>query len=71
MRESIELVADEICGKDQLTKKQNWMTADILQKVEERRISKNQKDHVGYKKLKQEIQKLCRKQKTNSMRINA
>src|SRR5688572_18157669 len=60
---SIEWVSDENCGKDQMTKKQNWITADILRKMEERRISQIQKDDVRYKRLKQEIQKLCREAK--------
>ena len=42
-----------------MTKKQNWMAANILRKMEERRISQNRKDDVRYKKLKHEIQKLC------------
>src|SRR5688572_9864764 len=71
LRESIEWVADEICGKDQMTKKQNWMTADILRKMEERRTSQIQTDDVHHKRLKHEIQKLRREAKTSTMRINA
>src|SRR5688572_3471406 len=71
LRESIEWVADEICGKDQMSKKQNWITEDILRKIEERRLSQIQKDDVSYKRLKHEIQKLCREAKTCIMRINA
>ena len=63
LRESIEWVADKICGKDQMTKKQNWITADILQKMEERRLSQIQNDDARYKRLKHEIQKLCREAK--------
>src|SRR5688572_28035445 len=60
---SIEWVVDEICGKNQMMKKQNWITADILRKMEERRISQIQKDEERYKRLKHEIQKLCREAK--------
>ena len=40
LKENLELVAEEICGKDQSQRKQSWMTTDILCKMEERRISK-------------------------------
>src|SRR5688572_6439002 len=56
LKESIEWVADEICGKNQMMKKQNWITAVILRKMEERRISQIQKDDEHYKRLKHEIQ---------------
>src|SRR5688572_12579773 len=46
-----------------MMKKQNWITADILRKMEERRISQIQKDDERYKRLKHEIQKLCREAK--------
>jgi hypothetical protein len=39
------------------------MAAEILRKMEERRVSKNQKEEGRYKKLKHEIQKLCREAK--------
>ena len=51
--------------------KQNWMNSDILQKMEERRLCKNQNDGEQYKRLKQEIQKLCREAKNNIVKINA
>src|SRR5688572_4175391 len=44
LMKSIKWVADEIYGKDQMMKNQNWITADILRKMEERRISQIQKD---------------------------
>ena len=46
-----------------MMKKQNWITADILRKMEERRINQIQKDDERYKRLKHEIQKLCREAK--------
>ena len=63
LKERIEMVAEEICGKEQIMKKQNWMTSDILAKMEDRRKAKNLGDAGRYKKLKQEIQKLCREAK--------
>ena len=63
LRESLEFVAEEICGKEQSQKKQNWINVDILHKMEERRICKNMNEEEKYKKLKHEIQKLCREAK--------
>src|SRR3954463_8543882 len=63
LKERIEMVAEEICGKEQIMKKQNWMTSNILAKMEDRRKAKNLGDEGRYKKLKQEIQKLCREAK--------
>ena len=57
LKESIENVTEEICGKEQSQKKQNWISADILHKMEERRICKNMNEEEKYKKLKHEIQK--------------
>ena len=63
LKECIEMVAEEICGKGQMRKKQNWMTADILAKMEDRRKAKILGDEGLYTKLKQEIQRLCREAK--------
>ena len=63
LKEGIEMVAEEICGKDQLPNKQNWMNSEILRKMEERRKCKNRQEEEQYKKLKHEIQKLCREAK--------
>src|SRR5688572_9321061 len=43
-----------------MTKKQNLITADILRKMEDRRIGQIQKDDERFKRLKHDIQKLCR-----------
>ena len=40
LKEGIATVAEEICGKEQLPKKQNWMNSEILCKIEERRKCK-------------------------------
>src|SRR2546425_7308156 len=63
LREGIATVAEEICGKEQLPKKQNWMNSQILRKMEERRKCTNMKEEEQYKKLKHEIQKLRREAK--------
>ena len=43
--------------------KQNWMNADILQKMEERRLCKIREDVRQYKRLNQEIRRMCREAK--------
>ena len=63
LKESLEDVADEICGNEQSKRKQNWMNSSILNKMEERRNYKNMHTEEGekkYKELKHDIQKLCR-----------
>src|SRR3989441_4078501 len=52
LKEGIATVAEEICGKEQLPKKQNWMNSEILRKMEDRRKCKNMKEEELYKKLK-------------------
>src|SRR6187399_3171595 len=62
----IEEIAEEICGKQQHKKKQNWMPAEILHIMEERRRYKNLHTVEGdkkYKEIKHSIQKLCREAK--------
>lgn len=63
LSEGIELVAEKICGKQQMPMKQSWMNSDILRKMEERRKCKGNKDEELYKKLKKEIRKMCRQAK--------
>src|SRR5206468_3172522 len=63
LKEGIESVAEEICGKDQRLKKQSWMNSDILRLMEERRNCKIRKEEDQYKKLKHLIQKQCREAK--------
>src|SRR2546425_12547959 len=63
LKDGISTVAEEICGKEMLPKKQNWMNSEILHKMEERRKCKYMRDEEQYKKLKQEIRKLCRQAK--------
>src|SRR5206468_2940859 len=63
LKEVIESVAEEICGKDQQLKKQSWMNSDILRLMEERRNCKIRKEEDQYTKLKHLIQKQCREAK--------
>ena len=63
LKKGIEIVAQEICGKDKQSKKQNWMNSEILEKMEERRECKIRNEEGQYKKLKHEIQKMCQKAK--------
>ena len=66
LKECIEEIAEEICGKEQHKKKQNWMTAEILNSMEERRRYKNLHTVEGdkkYKEIKHSIQKCCREAK--------
>ena len=63
LKDGIAIVAEEICGKEQLTKKQNWMNSEILRKMEERRQCQIMKEEAKYKMLKHEIQKLCHEAK--------
>ena len=62
LKEDIAIVA-EMCERDRMSKKQNWMNSEILNKMEERRKAKNRKDDGRYTRLKHEIQKLCREAK--------
>lgn len=61
--EGIEIVAEEICGKEKMSMKQNWMNSEILRKMEERRTCKINKDDEQYKKVKKEIRMMCREAK--------
>src|SRR5437867_561275 len=63
LKEGIVTVAEEVCGKEKQPKKQNWMISEILHKMEERIICKNMKAEEQYKRLKNEIRKLCREAK--------
>src|SRR5437867_1875970 len=64
LKEGIATVAEDICRRKQLPKKQNWMNSEILRKMEERRKCKNMKEEAQYKKLQHEmIRKLCREAK--------
>src|SRR3989441_2116716 len=63
LKDGISTVAEEICGKEMQSKKKNWMNSEMLHKMEERRKCKNTRDEEQYKKMKQEIRKLCHQAK--------
>ena len=42
LKEDIAIVAEEMCERDRMSKKQNWMNSEILNKMEERRKAKKQ-----------------------------
>ena len=71
LKDDIVMVAEEICGKEQRPMRQSWRNSEILSKMEERRKCKIMKEEEKYKKLKHEVQKLCREAKDNTMRISA
>jgi len=52
LKKSIGEVAEEICGRLKLEKKQNWMNTHILSMMEERRKYKNINTVEGQKKYK-------------------
>src|SRR6267154_1989270 len=63
LKDDIVMVAEEICGKEQRPMRQSWMNSEILNKMEERTKCKIMKEEEKYKKLKHEVQKLCREAK--------
>ena len=70
IKSCITATAEQVCGKYVPEKRQQWMTTEILQKMEERRQYKEDKSEYGlkkYKELKHEIQKLCRHTKNKHL----
>ncbi|XP_047489123.1 uncharacterized protein LOC125039328 [Penaeus chinensis] len=63
VKATIEEAAENTCGKTVPHKKKQWMTADILQKMETRRQLKADGAQIEYKQLKREIQRECREAK--------
>ena len=66
IKSSILEAAEDTCGKQVPTKRRHWMTTDILDKMEERRLCKNDTTETGqrkYRQLRQEVQRLCRRAK--------
>ena len=61
LKESIIAATEECLPKKQKTKRKEWMTEDILKKMEERKKWKN--DGGRYKMLDQEVHKMCDKAK--------
>ena len=48
LKEDIARVAEEMCERDRMLRKQNWMNSETLSKMEERRKAKNMKDETVY-----------------------
>ena len=61
LKECLIKAADTVCGKIKYTKKQCWITEEILDKMEERRIWK--RNDGKYRGLSKTIKKMCRKGK--------
>ena len=59
LKKSIHDTAEEICGREKMKPKQNWMTQEILEKMEERRQQKNL-NTIRYRELHREIKRMCR-----------
>src|SRR2546425_6331757 len=71
LKKGIVTVAEEVCGKEKQPKKQNWMNSEILYDMKEGRVCKNMKAEEQYKRLKNEIRKLCREAKDKYYEDNA
>jgi len=68
IKECITSTAEEVCGKRPSEKRQQWITTEILHKMEERRQLKGDKSDTGikkYKSLKHDIQRTCRQLKNS------
>ena len=61
LKECLIKAADAVCGKRKYTKKQSWITEEILDKMEERRMWKRNEEK--YRSLSKTIKKMCRKAK--------
>ena len=63
IKNTIKDAAMEVIGKKRREKKQQWMTEDILDLMEERRTKKDSLSRLEYRNLTGEIQRKCRKAK--------
>ena len=64
VKETINKVAEEVCGKVKPTSKQQWMTTEILEKMARRR--QMQRGSHEHKQLSREIKEACRGAKENA-----
>ena len=55
--------ADIVCGKRMHSKKQSWITEEILDKMEERRMWKRNEEK--YRSISRTVKKMCRKAKND------
>ena len=61
LKECLIKIEDAVCGNREKTKKQNWITEELLDKMEERRMCKRNEEK--HKSLSKAIKKMCRKAK--------
>ena len=62
VKEQILTIGNEICGNKKLEPRQQWMTEEILEKMEQRKVQKY-KDIARYKLLDREIRQECKQAK--------
>ena len=62
LKEGLIKTANAVCGKSTKTGKQNWITVEILNKMEERRMWKRNEEK--YRSLSKAIKRMCRKAKS-------
>ena len=62
VKEEIVNIGNEICGRKKLEHKQQWMTEEISEKIEQREEQKD-KDITIYKLLDREIRQECKQAK--------
>ena len=62
VKEQILNIGNDICGNKKLEHKQQWMTEEILEKMEQRKEQKD-KDIARYKLLDREIRQECKQAK--------
>ena len=73
LKECLIKGADTVCGKRKHTMKHSWITEEIMDNMEERRMWKRNEEK--YKRLSKTIKKMCRKPKMTiimkfAMRLN-
>ena len=74
IKSSILEAAEDTCGKQVPTKQRHWMTTDILDKMEERRLCKNDKQKQAKENTDSSDKKsrgYVEEQKMNSQTTNA
>ena len=61
LRDGTHRVAKEVCGETNIEKKKKWMTDEILDRMNERKLHQRRTDE--YRRLNGEIQRMCREAK--------
>ena len=62
LKKSINDTADEICGREGIQPKKKWMTQEILEKMEERRLQKDV-NVDRYREINRNIKRMCKEAK--------